>query len=51
MSKRVKINFETINKDKYEKIPWKKIHETNKRIKEAMRKFISLIQQKIKPNL
>ena len=28
MSKRVKINFETINKDKYEIIPWEKIHET-----------------------
>jgi hypothetical protein len=39
MSKRVKINFETINKGKYEIIPWEKIHETNKRIKEAMRKL------------
>lgn len=39
MSKRVKINFETINKGKYEIIPCEKIHETNKRIKEVMRKL------------
>jgi hypothetical protein len=39
MSKRVQLNFETINKGKYEIIPWEKIHETNKRIKEAMRKL------------
>lgn len=39
MSKRVKINFETINKGKYKIIPWVKIHETNKRIKEAMHKL------------
>jgi hypothetical protein len=39
MSKRIKINFETINKCKYEIIPWEKIHETNKRIKGAMRKL------------
>jgi hypothetical protein len=39
MSKRVKVNFETINKGKYKVIPWEKIHETNKLIKEAMRKL------------
>lgn len=39
MSKRVKVNFESINKGKYEIIPWEKIYETNKCIKEAMRKL------------
>lgn len=39
MSKRIKINFETINKGKYEIIPWEKIYKTNKRIKEAIRKL------------
>lgn len=39
MSKRVKINFESINKGKYEIIPWELIYETNKRIKEAMSKL------------
>ena len=46
MSKRIKINFETINKGKYEIIPSEKIHETNKRIKKALRK----LKQKIKSN-
>jgi len=40
MSKRVKINFETINKGKYEIIPPKLIHETNERIRENMKKII-----------
>jgi hypothetical protein len=39
MSKRVKVNFESINKGKYEIIPWEKIRETNKGIKEAIRKL------------
>lgn len=39
MSKRVKINFETINQGKYQIIPWEKIHETNKGVKEAIRKL------------
>jgi hypothetical protein len=39
MSKRIKVNFETINKGKYKVIPWEKIHETNKGVKEAMRKL------------
>lgn len=46
MSKRIKINFETINKGRYEIIPWEKIHETNKRIKKALRK----LKQKTKSN-
>lgn len=40
MTKRVKVNFETINKGKFENIPNEKICETNKRIKEIMNKFI-----------
>ena len=39
MSKRVKINFETVNKGKYEIIPPEKIAETNARIKKAMKEF------------
>ena len=37
MSKRFKINFQTINKGKYKIIPLENIYQTNKRIKEAMR--------------
>lgn len=33
MSKRTKINFESINKGKYSIIPLEKIHESNQRIK------------------
>jgi hypothetical protein len=40
MSKRVKINFETVNKGKYEIIPPEKIAESRKRIAENMRRFI-----------
>lgn len=40
MSKRVKINFETINKGKYEIIPPEKMEKSRKRIRENMRKFI-----------
>ncbi len=40
MSKRVKINFETINKGKYTIIPPEDIEKSRKRISESMRKFI-----------
>jgi hypothetical protein len=36
MSKRIKINFERINKDNYTVIPAKDIAEVNKRIQESM---------------
>jgi hypothetical protein len=39
MSKRVKITFDTINKGKYQVIPLEEIHETNKRVREEMRKL------------
>ena len=44
MSKRIKINFETVNGDKYDVIPKEKIAETNNRIRESMKK----IKRKIK---
>ena len=40
MSKRVKINFETVNKGKYEIIPPEEIEKSRKQIAENMRKFI-----------
>ena len=40
MSKRVKINFETVNKGKYEIIPSEEIEKSRKQIAENMRKFI-----------
>lgn len=40
MSRRVKINFETCNKGKYETIPPEKINESRKNISEAMKAFI-----------
>ena len=46
MSKRVKINFETVNKGKYEIIPPEKIAESRKRIAENMRKFIRKLKRK-----
>lgn len=46
MSKRSKVNFESLNEGKYEIIPWEKIHETNKRIKEFFRKFKKKIKSK-----
>lgn len=46
MSKRVKINFETINEGKYKIIPPEKIAESNSRIKEAMKKFIRKLKRK-----
>ena len=36
MSKRVKINFETVNEGKYEIIPPEKVAESNARIKKEM---------------
>lgn len=38
--KRTKINFEILNKGKYDIIPNDKINESNLRIKENMKKFI-----------
>jgi len=46
MSKRVKINFETVNKGKYEIIPPEKIAESRKRIAENMRRFIRKLKRK-----
>jgi hypothetical protein len=40
MSKRVKINFETVNKGRYEIIPPAKIAESRERIKQNMKAFI-----------
>ena len=39
MSKRVKINFESLNKGMYTTIDPKKIAETNSRIREHMKQF------------
>ena len=38
-SKRVKISFDTINKGKYTVIPWKKINETNERIRKHFKQL------------
>lgn len=46
MSKRIKINFETINKGEYEIIPPEKITESNARIKKAMKKIIRKLKRK-----
>ena len=46
MSKRIKINFETINKGNYEIIPPQEIAESNARIKKAMKKFIKKLKRK-----
>ncbi len=40
MSKRVKINFEIINKGRYEIIPPEKVAESRARIKHNMKTFI-----------
>ena len=40
MSKRVKINFETINKGRYEIIPPEKVAESRERIKQNMKTFL-----------
>jgi len=46
MSKRVKINFETINKGRYEIIPPEKIAESRERIKQNMKAFIKKMKRK-----
>jgi hypothetical protein len=43
MSKRVKINFEIINKGRYEVIPPEKIAESKERIKQNMKTFLKKI--------
>jgi hypothetical protein len=46
MSKRVKINFKTVNEGKYTVIPGEEIAEVNKRIREAMIPVIREYKQK-----
>jgi hypothetical protein len=46
MSKRIKINFETINKGKYEIIPPQEIAESNARIKKAMKNLIEELNRR-----
>jgi hypothetical protein len=46
MSKRVKINFESINKERYEIIPPEKVSESRERIKQYMKTFIKKINNK-----
>ena len=46
MSKRIKINFETVNEGKYEIIPKEKIFETNKRIKENIKNALVQIRKR-----
>ena len=46
MSKRVKINFEIINKERYEIIPPEKVAESRERIKQNMKTFLKKINNK-----
>ena len=46
MSKRVKINFESINKERYAIIPPEKVAESRERIKQNMKTFIKKINNK-----
>jgi hypothetical protein len=46
MSKRIKINFERINKNNYTVIPAKDIAEVNKRIREEMTPVIKDFKRK-----
>lgn len=46
MSKRVKINFETVNKGRYEIISPEKIAESRERIKQNMKAFIRKLKRK-----
>jgi len=46
MSKRVKVNFETVNKGRYKVIPHEKVNESRRRISENMRKFIRKLKRK-----
>ncbi len=45
MSKRVKINFETINKGRYEIIPPEKVAESREQIKQNMKTFLKKIKK------
>ena len=51
MSKRVKINFEIINKERYEIIPPEKVAESRERIKQNMKTFLKKIKNKNSNNL
>jgi hypothetical protein len=46
MSKRVKINFESLNRGKYEVIPPEKIAGSRERIKQNMKTFLKKIKNK-----
>ena len=46
MSKRVKINFESINKERYEIIPPEKVAESRERIRQNMKTFLKKIKNK-----
>ena len=46
MSKRVKINFETINKGRYEIIPPEKVAKSREQIKQNMKTFLKKIKNK-----
>ena len=46
MSKRVKINFKTVNKGRYEIIPHEKIAESREQIKQNMKAFIRKMKRK-----
>jgi hypothetical protein len=48
MSKRVKINFEIINKGRYEIIPPEKVAESRERIKQNMKTFFKKINNQNK---
>lgn len=45
-TKRVKINFETVNHGRYKIIPPQKVAETNARIKKAMRSIVKKLKYK-----
>ena len=45
MSKRVKINFESINKERYEIIPPEKVAESREQIKQNMKTFLKKINK------
>tara|TARA_R110000737_G_scaffold299183_2_gene306017 strand:- start:199 stop:348 length:150 start_codon:yes stop_codon:yes gene_type:complete len=47
MSKRIKIDFESVTKGKYTIISPEKIAESNKRIKQAMKVFIKKLNKKL----
>jgi hypothetical protein len=51
MSKRVKINFESINKERYEIIPPEKVAESRERIKQNMKTFLKKINNENSNNL